>query len=188
MRDSTSAQTEVSADLPLDSRKNGVSTRWQQFWQHRNASEKRTLKLSTALLVFMFGYFLIYEPMRKSHTRMLTQRTAQAVALNEINALLLAREARPEFSAQPDDLNGASGSSLTALVDKAVRDKNMQGGMRNIAPLPPNRVRVELGGVNFDVLMAMLEQLEREDQIKVVEITIDTLGTSTVNAKVTLSK
>jgi type II secretory pathway component PulM len=164
----------------------------RNFWLLRSASEKRTLSVAGVLLLTSMVFFGVYEPLRKTHARMVLQTQSQALALKEVSALMAARIARQGLSAtgpgaNPDAAN-QSASSLTALVDQSIRGKNMQGGLKNISTVPPNKVRLELGGVNFDVLMTMLEQLERESQVQVLELSIDTLGTSTVNAKVTLAR
>ena len=165
----------------------------RSFWLLRNASEKRTLSLGSILLVAVVIFFGVYEPLRKAHAHMVMRAQSQAVALKEINTLLAVRSAQPGLTgpsgmrSNPGSAN-QSASSLTALVDQSIRGKNLQGGLKNISTVAPNKVRLELGGVNFDVLMTMLEQLERESQVQVLELSIDTLGTSTVNAKVTLSR
>ena len=180
-----------------------LTNKLANFWLLRSASEKRTLSVSGVLLLVLVAFFGVYEPLRKTHGRMVLQVQSQAVALKEISALMAARAARQgqtmpgqttpgqatpgAFGAQLA-LANPSASSLTAVVDQSIRGKNMQGGLKNITTVPPNKVRLELGGVNFDVLMTLLEQLEHESQVQVLELSIDTLGTSTVNAKVTLSR
>lgn len=174
-------------------RQSKLANKAANFWLLRSASEKRTLSVSAILLVALVGFFGVYEPLRKSHARMVLQVQSQTIALKEISALMAARAARQgqtatgAMAANLDAVN-QSASSLTAIVDQSIRGKNMQGGLKNITTVPPNKVRLELGGVNFDVLMTLLEQLEHESQVQVIELSIDTLGTSTVNAKVTLSR
>ena len=180
-----------------------IAVKLASFWLLRSASEKRTLSVAIALLLTLIAFFGLYEPIRKAHARMILQAQSQAIALKEISLLMAARAARqgqtvpgqtaagqggPSAFGAELALANRSASSLTALVDQSIRGKNMQGGLKNITTVPPNKVRLELGGVNFDVLMTMLEQLEHESQVQVVELSIDTLGTSTVNAKVTLSR
>ena len=165
----------------------------RSFWVLRSASEKRTLSLAAILLLAAVVFFGLYEPLRKTHARMVLQSQSQALALKEISALMALRTSRQVSMGQSAggsslDAVNQSASSLTAIVDQSIRGKNLQGGLKNISTVPPNKVRLELGGVNFDVLMTMLEQLERESQVQVLELSIDTLGTSTVNAKVTLSR
>ena len=188
-----------------------LANKLANFWLLRSASEKRTLSVSAVLLVALVAFFGVYEPLRKTHARMVLQVQSQAIALREISALMAARAARQGQTMPGQTTPGPvtpgqvtpgqvtpsafgaeranpSASSLTAIVDQSIRGKNMQGGLKNITTLPPNQVRLELGGVNFDLLMTLLEQLEHESQVQVVELSIDTLGTSTVNAKVTLSR
>ena len=188
-----------------------LANKLANFWLLRSASEKRTLSVSAVLLVALVAFFGVYEPLRKTHARMVLQVQSQAIALREISALMAARAARQGQTMPGQTTPGLvtpgpvtpgqvtpgafgaeranpSASSLTAIVDQSIRGKNMQGGLKNITTLPPNQVRLELGGVNFDLLMTLLEQLEHESQVQVVELSIDTLGTSTVNAKVTLSR
>lgn len=170
-----------------------LASKARNFWLLRSASERRTLSVAGVLLLAGVVFFGVYEPLRKTHARMVLQTQSQALALKEISALMAARIARQGLSATGAlgsnmDTANQSASSLTALVDQSIRGKNLQGGLKNITTVPPNKVRLELGGVNFDVLMTMLEQLERESQAQVLELSIDTLGTSTVNAKVTLSR
>ena len=174
-------------------RQSKLANKLANFWLLRSASEKRTLSVSAILLVALVGFFGVYEPLRKSHARMVLQVQSQTIALKEISALMAARAARQGQTATGAmaanlDVVNQSASSLTAIVDQSIRGKNMQGGLKNITTVPPNKVRLELGGVNFDVLMTLLEQLEHESQVQVLELSIDTLGTSTVNAKVTLSR
>ena len=186
----------------MSTRQSKLANKLANFWLLRSVSEKRTLSVSAVLLLVLVAFFGVYEPLRKTHARMGLQVQSQTIALKEISALMAARAARQgqtmsgqtpgqttpgAFGAQPA-LANPSASSLTAIVDQSIRGKNMQGGLKNITTVPPNKVRLELGGVNFDVLMTLLEQLEHESQVQVLELSIDTLGTSTVNAKVTLSR
>ncbi len=165
----------------------------RRSWLLRSTSEKRTLRVGAVLLLATVAFFGIFEPLRKAHARMVLQAQSQAAALKEISALMSARTARqgqgaPGAMGANLDVANQGASSLTALVDQSIRGKNLQGGLKNITTVPPNKVRLELGGVNFDVLMTMLEQLEHDSQVQVLELSIDTLGTSTVNVKVTLGR
>ncbi len=181
----------------MNLRQSKLGARFARFWLMRSASERRTLGISAVLLVLLVAFFGVYEPLRKTHARMVLQAQSQAIALKEITALMAARAGRGQ-SGSGQAVQSSSGgelalanqsaSSLTAIVDQNIRGKNLQGGLKNITTVPPNKVRLELGGVNFDVLMTMLEQLEHESHVQVLELSIDTLGTSTVNAKVTLSR
>ncbi len=181
----------------MNLRQSKLGARFARFWLLRSASERRTLGVSAVLLILLVAFFGLYEPLRKTHARMVLQAQSQTRALKEITALMAARTGRGQ-SGTAQVVQGAFGadlasanqsaSSLTAIVDQSIRGKNLQGGLKNITTVPPNKVRLELGGVNFDVLMTLLEQLEHESQVQVLELSIDTLGTSTVNAKVTLSR
>lgn len=159
-----------------------MTERLVQFWRARQASEQRTLKISAVLAAAMVSYFGIYEPLVKSFRTMQSQIERQERALVEVRALVAARQKVPVSNFVRGE------ASLSALADQQVRINGMQSGLKNIANVAPNRVRMELGGVNFDVVIAMLEQMEREHHVQVVELAIDTLGTSTVNVKVTLSQ
>ena len=172
-------------------RQSKFAIKLRSFWLLRSASEKRTLSLAAVLLLALLAFFGVYEPLRKTHARMVLQAQSQTAALKVISALMAARTAGSGLTAQGTlaanpEAASQTGSSLTALVDQSIRSKNLQGGLKNITTVPPNKVRLELGGVNFDVLMTLLEQLEHESQVQVSELSIDTLGSSTVNAKVTL--
>ena len=158
-------------------------SRFNQFWRARQPSEQRTLKLAAVLVTAMVAYFGVYEPLVKSFRSTRAQIERQERALVEVRALLAARQ-----KAVPVANFVRSETSLSALVDQQVRINGMQSGLKNISNVAPNRVRMELGGVNFDVVIAMLEQMEREHHVQVVELAIDTLGTSTVNVKATLTQ
>lgn len=160
-----------------------VSARLAEFWRARQPSEQRTLKFSAVLAAAMVAYFGVYEPLVKSFRSMRGQIERQERALVEVRSLIAARQ---NTAATPNFVR--SEASLSALVDQQVRVNGMQSGLKNISAVAPNRVRIELGGVNFDVVIAMLEQMEREHHVQVVELAIDTLGTSTVNVKATLTQ
>jgi type II secretory pathway component PulM len=158
-------------------------TRVQRFWAGRTASEKRTLTLGALLLAPTLGYFALYAPFTQAIQRQRTLVASQDQALVKIRALMQTRTIAP--ASAPVSLDNAS---VAALVEQAVAAKNMRNGLKNITPIAANSVRFELGGVNFDQLMAMLETLEREHNLQVLELGIDTLGTSTVNAKIMLQQ
>ena len=160
-----------------------MKARLRQFWNASQPSEQRTLKYCAGLAALMLGYFGIYEPLAKSFRSMQGQIERQERALVEVRGLIAARQ-KPTAAA-----NVVLGeASLSALVDQQVRINGMQSGLKNIANVAPTRVRIELGGVNFDVVIAMFEQMEREHHVQVAEMAIETLGTSTVNVRATLSQ
>ncbi|NJR44120.1 type II secretion system protein M [bacterium] len=54
--------------------------------------------------------------------------------------------------------------------------------------LNETQVRVELGGVNFDALISAIEKLAKTQQVSVLELSIDAIAPSTVNARITFSR
>jgi general secretion pathway protein M len=156
----------------------------RQFWNARTSSEKKTLSWAALALVGLLLWQFAIQPVRQRMSAMQAEITRLDQALLEIAQLMQNRKP----SMQTTAVNANAGTSLTAVVDQAVRAQNMQSGLKNITPEQSGKVTVELGGVNFDQLMQMLEQLETEHRVSVVEMSIDTLGTSTVNARFSVAR
>jgi type II secretory pathway component PulM len=156
----------------------------RQFWQARSASEQKTLRWAALVLLGLLLWQFAIQPVRRNMSSMRSEITRLDQALTDIARLTSTRKAIVASS-----ISSTPGSaSLTAVIDQAVRARNMQSGLKNITPEQNGKVAVELGGVNFDQLMQLLEQLETEQGARVVEMSVDTLGSSTVNAKFTVAK
>jgi type II secretory pathway component PulM len=155
----------------------------KNFWKARNESEKRTLSIAAIALALCLAWLLIVQPLRIKFATMQADVLRLDQSLVEIERLTVQRKAPGTLPVAT-----ATDASLTALIDQKVRSLNLQAGLKSIAPQENGRVSIELGGANFDVLMHMLEQLETERGVRVVEMSIETLGSSTVNAKLSLSQ
>jgi type II secretory pathway component PulM len=155
----------------------------QNFWKARNDSEKRTLSIAAIALALCLAWLLIVQPLRSKFASMQADVLRLDQSLAEIERLMPLHKT---LGSTP--VSTATDTSLTALIDQKVRALNLQSGLKSIAPQENGQVSIELGGANFDVLMHMLEQLETERGVRVVEMSIETLGSSTVNAKLSLSQ
>jgi type II secretory pathway component PulM len=153
----------------------------QRFWAARNQSERRTLSVAGILLAAFAIYALIYEPLQKSQAQMRTQIKEQAQAIAAAKAAIAARGPLTKTVLIDD-------RSALSVVDQAVREANLQSGMKSIGPGDNGSIRVEFAGVNFAKLATVLEKLEDEQRFVVFELSIDAVTAGVVNAKISLKK
>ncbi len=154
---------------------------WSRFWAARHASEQRTLGIAGLLLAVFAIYALIYEPIQKTKAQMRTQIKEQAQAIAAAKAAITARG--PNVKTVSID-----NRSALSVVDQAVREANLQSGMKNIGPGDNGSIRVEFAGVNFAKLASVLEKLEDEQRFILFELSIDAVTAGVVNAKISLKK
>lgn len=158
--------------------------RWQQFWHARNRREQIILSVGAAILLGVCAYLLLWEPAAQSRDRLaknLPQLRAQQAEMHS-----LAQEARGLSSTRASNLRGSAlqealQTSLAAKGLKAVRLNVQSGGAEG------DSVQLQLSNVAFGAWADWLEEMRRQQQLKVVDAQIQYVGApALVNLQATL--
>ncbi len=76
---------------------------------------------------------------------------------------------------------------LLVIVDRAARESGLAGAIGASETVPPNALRIRLGGASFDAVVAMTSRLAQQHGVSVVAASIERAAQSgTVNATLTL--
>lgn len=154
------------------------------WWAGLQASERRTLSFAAVALALLLVYLLLVKPLVQARAALRTQVSEQASALAQVRTRMLLRTnnrtAAPVLS--------SSAPSLLALADQALRAAKLEVGLKSINASGEGRVRLVLEGVNFDLLIATLEQLESTHQVHVVELSADAIAPNMVNVRLSISR
>lgn len=156
----------------------------RSWWASLQASERRTLSLAAIALALVLSYLLLVKPLVQARAALRTQVSEQAIALVQVRTQMLAR--KTTRAAAP--VLSSSAPSLLALADQALRAAKLEVGLKSINASGEGRVRMVLEGVNFDLLIATLEQLENTHQVQVVELSADAIAPNMVNVRLSISR
>ena len=154
------------------------------WWAGLQASERRTLSFAAVALTLALLYLAVVKPLVQARAALRTQVSEQASALLQVRTQMLLR--KNNQAATP--VLSSSAPSLLALADQALRAAKLEAGLKSINASGEGRVRLVLEGVNFDLLIATLEQLESTHQVHVVELSADAIAPNTVNVRLSISR
>lgn len=151
------------------------------WWRGLQDRERRLLLLAATVLLAILYWLLLLQPLEAARARaevaVASLQQANAEASTQVAAILAARGA-----AMPRPVR-----SLFALIDSSARDAGLMNAQTRIEPLAENRVRVTMDGVDFDLLAAWLEGLDRSEGVDISEWSVDrALAPGVVNAAMTL--
>lgn len=149
-------------------------------WAERSAREQVLLAGLCAFLVLIAGWYLILSPALASkaeaeaaHAREAERFETFLVRLDQYRVLSVAASTRT----QRDPLRTVIGRTASA-----------RGlGISRVQPLEDGRLGVWLDTVDADALMAWLEQLSREEGVRLDRVSLDREGDGIVRAQLLLA-
>jgi general secretion pathway protein M len=159
----------------------------RDFWQARDARERRVLGIGAALGVLLLGWAFVWYPLAVSRVNLRERVQAQRADLATMRA----------GAARVGELRGQGvrakaerqGKSLLALADASARGQQLGNALKRVEPLGPKSVRVSLEGASFDSIAEWLDGLARDFGVTATEFSADRIeGVGLVNARVTLEE
>jgi type II secretory pathway component PulM len=156
-----------------------------KFWRERSVSERRTLSIAASLLLLMLAFQLLLKPWLSWQRALQTETELQASQLIELRRLMQSRQLPTQA---PSAAVQSAAISLPALVERELTQAGVKSALKKLDPIDNEQVRVELGGVNFNQTVTVLEKLAREQKVQIEELSVDAVAPSTVTARFTLKR
>jgi general secretion pathway protein M len=154
--------------------------RFDAFWSARNPREQAILAGGATVLGLVIGYSVLWEPAATGSARLI--RNLPAIRADLAQMETEAQEARGLSASPAPALRG------DALV-QALNDSLGQQGLKatHVTPTGDAAVRVELEKVPFGAVASWLQDLQRQQRLKVTDARVIYVGaTAVVNASATL--
>jgi general secretion pathway protein M len=136
-----------------------------RWWAAKGTSERRVAAAIAAIVVAGLAWWLLWQPLTRDIAAMRTVQTreASAFAAAEKMAAEIAGLARTTAAPPAAD---ARGDLERVLAQQGLRQAATQMDWQD------GRARVVFADVRFDALVAALEALQRDAQLRVVEATL----------------
>ncbi len=119
-----------------------------------SARDRRVLVIGTALVAAMLLWALVWEPLARSREALRAEAADNAAALAWMRPAAERLIARGGVAATPS----SDGRSLLARVDAGAREAGLAASLLGVEPQGGDRVRVQFGGADFDLLAGWLER------------------------------
>ena len=135
-------------------------------WWHQASSRDQ---LAIVALGFCLGVYILFSLILKPAWEMRDKQ------INSNNSQLAALERVRDLAAQWANRGGSSsrsraGGSLVEIVDNSLRQNKLR--LSNMQPSGSNAVRLRLEAVEFNALIAWLNQMETQQKLSIKEISI----------------
>lgn len=159
------------------------------WWGGLERRERRVLVAGALLMLAVFGWLMVWEPLEQARER----RLAQVQAARD--TLLFLEQALPEILARRAD--GAPGrgaaeqqrQSLIGLADASVREAGLSGVLGRVEPAGEGRVRLWFESAPFDALIDWADRISREHGVRLPEFSAErSVGSGRVDARLLLEE
>lgn len=124
------------------------------WFETLSARDRRILALGGALAVAMLLWAFAWEPLARSRDALRAEAADNAAALAWMRPAAERLIARGGIAVAPQ----ADGRSLLARVDAGAREAGLAANLVGVEPQGGDRVRVQLAGADFDLLVGWLER------------------------------
>lgn len=159
----------------------------REWWQARDARERRVLGIGGAASAVLLGWAFIWHPLSASRISLRERVEAQRADLAAMRggAARVGELRNQGVRAKAE----RQGKSLLALADASARGQQLGNALKRVEPLGPKSVRVSLEGASFDRIADWLDGLARDFGVTATEFSADRIeGVGLVNARVTLEE
>lgn len=146
-------------------------------WRSRPARERWLIGLPAVALLAVVLYIAVWEPL---HGSILRLRSALP-ALEARRELIRAQTA--EVRAQP---GAAAPVFNAALVQAAIERRQLKGALPSLEPAGENHFRLAFARVPFHAIWPLLQDLQRDQGIRIVSLRVDRLDGGNVRLEAVL--
>jgi len=140
------------------------------------ANERRMLIVGGGLLVIIFLYVGIWEPLTNKVETLRISTTEQTALLAWMRSS--AKEVKQLRGRGNQQAKPASGQSLLSLVDRTAKSGRLGTALKRVQPDGDEKVGVWLEAANFDDLVRWLAALETRHGVRVVSSVFQALEAS----------
>ncbi|NOX91400.1 MAG: type II secretion system protein M [Gammaproteobacteria bacterium] len=140
------------------------------------ANERRLLIVGGGLLLVIFLYVGIWEPLTDKVETLRVSTTEQAALLAWMRSA--AQEVKQLRGRSGQQAKPAGGQSLLSLVDRTAKSGRLGPALKRVQPDGDEKVGVWLEAANFDDLVRWLAALETRHGVRVVSSVFQALETS----------
>lgn len=152
---------------------------WNEFWQARNPRERMLLSYGGVFLLLALLYGLAWRPIsdgRKNLSQSLPQLRADASQMRLDATAITGLKAN----------TGAALGDVRQSVESALQAANLRDKVSAVDRIDNQRVRVTLSGIAFDGLLALLENAQSQQRLRVESLQIQAAESGRVKGSVTL--
>ena len=158
-----------------------------KWWHGLHDREQQLVLVATVLLACLLSYSLLWNPLIvardskrvqvQNNQTLLTWMQTQAIQIEQIKL------------ANPNALQTANSRSLLATVDSLASQLGLRSAIQQIEPVGQHGATLSMDEINFDALMTMLGELEKNGYINVDEANISkSEKTGMVKARILVEK
>lgn len=126
-------------------------------WQSLSPRDQRVLKIGGLLVAAALLWAWGWDPLTRARATLRQQAADNEAALAWMRPAATRLAEQGGLADTAPAVAAADGRSLLARVDAAARGAGLGAHLTAVEPLGDARVRVQLGGVDFDALVAWLE-------------------------------
>ena len=135
------------------------------WWGQASSRDQLSIVILGFCLSLYFLYAALLKPAWEMRDKQITSNNSQLAALERVR----------DLAAQWANRGGGSsrsrgGGSLVEIVDNSLRQNKLR--LNNMQPSGSNAVRLRLEAVEFNSLIAWLNQMETQQQLSIKEISI----------------
>lgn len=156
------------------------------FWGRLSPREQRLLLAAGVVALLFIGWLLLWRPLAQARD---TLRGQVAYSAAELAWMQQAAPALAGTGAGADAAPAvvSDGRSLLARVDAGAREAGLGEALLRVEPVSSGEVRMALGGADFDLLVAWLEQFSVAHGVAVTELSLQRAqGVGRVDARLAL--
>ena len=140
----------------------------QNWFNSLQTREQRMLILGMSVVVVLFLYQLVWEPVRDKVTQLGVQVTAQQQQYAELAGII------QQYQALPETKNtGLKNASQLSIVDSTSKNFGIRNAVKRLTPEGEGKVRVRLEDVVSDKAFQWLAAIAREHGLQVDQIDIN---------------
>ena len=158
-----------------------------KWWHGLHDREQQLVLVATVLLACLLSYSLLWNPL-------IVARDSKRIQVQNNQTLLTwmqtqARQIEQIKLANPNALQTANSRSLLATVDSLASQLGLRSAIQQIEPVGQHGATLSMDEINFDALMTMLGELEKNGYINVAEANISkSEKTGMVKARILVEK
>ncbi len=143
----------------------------KEWYNKLDMRERKFLIAGGTVLVIAFIYFIIWQPFVKKVNRLekSTQEQQKLVAWMEARAI----EVKQIRRASGPVVNIPKGRSLLGVIDKTTKARRLDTAVKRVKPEGDSKARVWLEGADFNSIIRWVEELQRQQGVKVVNAVVD---------------